>query len=82
MLRPGGSLSQKKHRRQLLTFKMAGEKEGIKIKFCPQCGSEEVALEAGGVVGKWKCKRCGYVGVFPERELVDEEPEGMKKEKE
>ena len=40
-------------------------------KFCPQCGSEEVALAAGGLTGTYVCKKCGYVGIFPEKEFID-----------
>jgi len=40
-------------------------------KFCPRCQSEEVQMIAGGTVGTWMCKKCGFSGsVFPEMEIV------------
>lgn len=39
-------------------------------KFCPNCGSDEVDLAAGGITGMWMCRDCGYTGIFPEKPLV------------
>lgn len=37
------------------------------IKFCPKCGSENIKLVAGGNVGMYECKSCGFRGsIFPE----------------
>jgi transposase-like protein len=38
------------------------------IKFCPNCGSEEIMLAAGGITGGFVCKNCGFSGsIFPEK---------------
>ena len=40
-------------------------------KFCPNCGSEEVMMVAGGMTGTWMCKKCGFSGsIFSEKEIV------------
>ncbi len=39
-------------------------------KFCPQCGSEDIALVAGGIMGTFMCKNCGYNGIMPEKEIL------------
>ncbi len=40
-------------------------------KFCPNCGSEEVVMVAGGITGAWMCKECSYSGsIFPEQPLI------------
>ena len=44
-------------------------------KFCPKCGSEDVELEAGGVSGNYRCNKCGYMGIVPEREDYKTEEE-------
>ena len=41
----------------------------MNIRFCPKCKSTKTELDAGGYTGKYKCKKCGYVGIFPEREV-------------
>lgn len=41
-------------------------------KFCPECGSEEVQMVAGGITGGWMCRDCGYTGQCPEKPLVKE----------
>jgi hypothetical protein len=33
---------------------------------CPECKGNAVALDAGGITGKFKCKNCGYIGLMPE----------------
>ena len=43
----------------------------ITKKFCPRCGSDDVDMIAGGIIGAWMCRKCGYSGsIFPEREIV------------
>ena len=44
-------------------------------KFCPQCGSENVDMVAGGVTGSWVCIDCGFAGAFPERPHEDDDEE-------
>lgn len=40
-------------------------------KFCPRCGSENVQVIAGGIIGTWMCADCGFSGsVFPEKEII------------
>ena len=36
----------------------------MKIKLCPKCKSDDITLDVGGQTGKYKCKKCGYFGVF------------------
>jgi transposase-like protein len=33
-----------------------------RILVCPVCKSTDLDLDAGGYTGKYKCKKCGYVG--------------------
>lgn len=36
-------------------------------RFCPKCKSLDIGMVAGGVVGIWECKKCGFQGaIFPE----------------
>ena len=40
-------------------------------RFCPNCGSEDIALVAGGTTGSFMCKKCGFAGsLFPEMEII------------
>lgn len=42
----------------------------MKIKFCPNCGSTEISLVAGGHFGLYECKKCKFRGtIFPEKEI-------------
>ncbi len=34
------------------------------ILVCPICKSTEIVFDAGGYTGKYKCKKCGYIGSF------------------
>jgi len=36
----------------------------MKQLICPECGSNEIMLNAGGRTGKYECKKCGYFGAF------------------
>lgn len=39
----------------------------MKTKFCPKCGNTDLVLEAGGGIGIYRCKKCGFSGgIFPE----------------
>ncbi|MBW2963205.1 TFIIB-type zinc ribbon-containing protein [Candidatus Woesearchaeota archaeon] len=31
---------------------------------CPKCGSENIKLDTGGQTGKYRCAKCGYIGVL------------------
>ena len=40
------------------------------VKICPKCKSKEIKLVAGGIVGLYECKKCGFKGsIFPEIEI-------------
>jgi len=40
-------------------------------RFCPNCGSDNVEMVAGGMTGSFMCNDCGFSGsVFPERPIV------------
>ena len=42
----------------------------MKVMFCPKCEGTEVEFEAGGITGRYVCKKCGFVGnLFPEKEV-------------
>ena len=51
---------------------------------CPQCGSKELYLETGGVLGDiYRCKKCIYIGNFViegEEDMIKEIEEGRKAE--
>jgi len=32
------------------------------IRFCPKCKSKDIKLFAGGHVGMYECKKCGFRG--------------------
>jgi Zn ribbon nucleic-acid-binding protein len=42
----------------------------MRVKFCPKCHNTDIVLVAGGTVGMYECKKCGFTGaIFPEREI-------------
>ena len=47
---------------------------------CPQCGSTELYLETGGVMGDiYRCKKCTYIGNFViegEEDMAEEIEQG------
>jgi uncharacterized metal-binding protein (TIGR02443 family) len=44
----------------------------MKIRICPQCQQDEVMLVAGGSVGMYECKECGFrSSIFPEMEIEE-----------
>ncbi len=49
-----------------LIFKMAT------IRVCSNCGSDNIELVCGGLLGKHKCNKCNYEGIFPEVEINNE----------
>jgi len=41
------------------------------VKICPTCGSEDITMVTGGIMGLWECKKCGYKNdIFPERDGI------------
>ncbi len=34
----------------------------MKVQSCPKCKSNDIELDTGGQTGKYKCKKCGYIG--------------------
>ncbi|MAG26149.1 hypothetical protein CMI47_11355 [Candidatus Pacearchaeota archaeon] len=54
----------------------------VAVKFCPKCKSEDVMMVAGGEIGIWMCKKCGFRGsVFPEKEILGGTIEGKEEKK-
>ncbi|MBI2452410.1 hypothetical protein HYV50_05030 [Candidatus Pacearchaeota archaeon] len=52
----------------------------ITKKFCPKCGSEDIQMVAGGLIGSWMCKNCGFSGsIFPEKPIIVSEQQINKK---
>ncbi len=45
---------------------------------CPICFSKDIVVDAGGYTGKYKCKKCGYIGTF----IIDMSEEDYEKLKE
>lgn len=44
------------------------------MKICPKCGSTEVIPSLGGIIGSWKCEKCGFSGtIFPEVKKLEKE---------
>jgi len=40
-------------------------------KFCPECGSTDLELYQGGIMGAiFKCKKCGYTGPVMEKKSL------------
>ena len=44
----------------------------VGIKFCPQCGSDDVGFSTGGITGQEICNECGFLGIFPEKEIIED----------
>jgi len=38
---------------------------------CPICKSDEIILDTAGHTGKYRCKKCGYLGVLVLEEAKD-----------
>lgn len=46
----------------------------LSIRICPKCGSDDVQMIAGGTIGMWMCKKCGFSGsIFPEKPILGKE---------
>ncbi len=49
----------------------------FKIKVCPKCGSDNVAVvlngEEGKNTGEWECKKCGWVGRDVKEKVLSED---------
>ncbi len=46
----------------------------LKVRICPKCGSDDVQMVAGGAIGMWICKKCGFSGsIFPEKPILGSE---------
>jgi len=77
MLKPEGNLSLKELKRRRLICKMVD-----KI-FCPKCRSEDAQhlIGIGGFTGTYKCRDCGFSGVFPIKEIINRKKkiEGIKR---
>ena len=59
-----------------MTFEM------LTKKFCPNCGSENVAVAGASIEymgGAMICKDCSYTGIFPEKEILGREMDQEKK---
>ena len=42
----------------------------IRIRFCPDCGSTELRMVAGGEIGMTECEHCKFrASIFPEKEI-------------
>lgn len=42
--------------------KKKSKSKSISTELCPQCKSENISLYMGGQFGKYKCKKCAYIG--------------------
>ena len=52
----------------------------MRVKFCPNCGSKEIELVAGGNIGMYECKNCGFMGsIFPEIDVKEKSENKLKK---
>ncbi len=41
-----------------------------KARFCPKCQNKDIILYAGGGIGLYQCKNCGFKSsIFPEKEI-------------
>jgi len=50
------------------------------MKICPKCGSIDVIPLGGGILGIWKCGKCGFSGtIFPDVEKLEEKDNKIKK---
>jgi len=49
------------------------------VKFCPKCQNTDLIMVAGGEIGMWECKNCGFRGtIFPEKEFEIEYKQNKK----
>ena len=53
----------------------------ITKKICPECESENVELVAGGIIGGYMCKDCGFLGnIFPEIQILQNKKQERNRE--
>jgi len=69
-------LVKSKEKKEVVKKKSSGKV--FKIRVCPKCGSDNVAVvltgEEGKGTGEWECKKCGWTGKnIGEKELDEEE---------
>ena len=39
------------------------------MKYCPKCKSADIHPYLPGFFNMYECKKCGYIGLFPEIEI-------------
>ena len=61
---------------QMEQIEVCGKMAIIGKRICPNCGSDNVEMFAGGITGTWLCSNCGETGNFPEREIVGKSNKG------
>ncbi len=50
-------------------------RKGRSVRLCPQCGSAQISLVAGSIVGQvYHCQKCDYVGSLVFETEVSEDP--------
>ena len=58
-------------------FKTKTSGKIFKIRKCPKCNSDDVAVVIGGEEGKgskgWQCKKCGWKGINVQKQELNEE---------
>lgn len=53
------------------------------MKLCPKCGSVEIVPVIGGIIGTWKCEKCGFSGtIFPDVEKLKDKKKKVRKKRE
>jgi len=52
------------------------------MKICPKCGSTDIIPVGGGILGIWKCGKCGFSGtIFPDAEKLKKDNKKIDKKK-
>ncbi len=52
-------------------------RKGRSVRLCPQCGSAQLSLVAGSILGQvYHCAKCNYVGSLVFETEVSEDPTG------
>ncbi len=70
-----GIASEKKERSSAYPKAQNSGVKTFKIRICPKCEDKEVGVVVGEETkGKWKCKKCGWIGAnINEKELTEDE---------